>query len=256
MKHFIIILVFFTITINAKSQHEGIIYTNYDPDWCLESKQYQPADSIKLDLDKDGVTDFAISMYYFREIQVMQIPLEGLEYRTMISDDETDTLVSSAPMGWESRPDFNKATKMYGVKKTVNDTTIYYGWFNEVFHDSTVYGTNPIIKEWICVHDMAFCTIPNYPLRWGQTNLDDGVSESNSNGFVMLQPNPTTGLFTITGEGLKQIEIYDALGQEIASVKAKGDQTIIDLTSQPAGVYLVSVTDTEGRRCVKKVVKE
>lgn len=130
------------------------------------------------------------------------------------------------------------------------DGEYYYGWFRT--YDDYV----PGVKNDFCIDKIAYCTIPDYPLQWGQTDFYDDVEETAPNGFATVQPNPTTGLFTITGESLKQIEVYDALGREIASVKANRDHTTIDLTGQPAGVYLVSVTDTEGRRCVKKVVKD
>ena len=245
------------IAVCVKAQNNGIVYTQFNPNWCLESVQYQPANSIHLDLDGDGLIDFAISMHYHRYIVISQIPFNGLEYRTKLDYDETDTLVSTAPIGWETRPvaSTSNATHMVGIRKIVNDTTIYYGWFNEMFSDSTVYGSNPVIKEWLCVSDMAFCTIPNYPLKWGQTSLM-GVDESGTVGFAGVVPNPTTGIFTVTGENLNQIEVIDLLGQRITSLTANNDQTTIDLSGQPAGIYLVNVIDLEGKHCVKKVVKQ
>ena len=83
-----------------------------------------------------------------------------------------------------------------------------------------------------------------------------GVNSIEENVLqISVQPNPTTGIFTITGENLKQIEVYDVLGQRITSLQANGDLTTIDLSSRQAGVYLVNITDPEGRRYVKRVVK-
>ena len=50
-------------------------------------------------------------------------------------------------------------------------------------------------------------------------------------------------------------EAFNALGQRIASVKGGGERLTIDLSGQPAGIYFVNVTDSVGRKCVKKVVK-
>lgn len=139
--------------------------------------------------------------------------------------------------------------KNYAVR-IKKEEKYYYGWFRS-YEDYV-----PNVKDNYCVDKTVFCTIPNYPLRWGQTDLYDDVEEASPNSFATVRPNPTTGLFAIMCEGLKQIEVHDALGREIASLKANGNQITIDLSSQPAGVYLVSVTDTEGRRCVKKVVRQ
>ena len=71
-----------------------------------------------------------------------------------------------------------------------------------------------------------------------------------------LYPNPATGFVTITGTNLKQAQIINTLGQCVATVKGEGEQLSVDISDLPAGVYFVNITDGEGRKCVKKVVKE
>ena len=71
-----------------------------------------------------------------------------------------------------------------------------------------------------------------------------------------IHPNPTTGQITITGKDLKLAEVFNALGQRVASAKGEGERMTIDISTLPAGVYMVNVTDKDGRKCVKKVVKE
>ena len=71
-----------------------------------------------------------------------------------------------------------------------------------------------------------------------------------------VYPNPTTGQVTITGKGLRQAEVVNTLGQRIITVTGEGDKLHIDMNGKPAGIYLVTVTDAEGRKCVKKVEKE
>ena len=102
---------------------------------------------------------------------------------------------------------------------------------------------------------MAFCTIPNYPLRWGQTSLT-GVEENHpSNAFATLHPNPTSGILTVTGENLRQADVLNALGQKVLGARGQGNELRIDMTALPAGIYFVTVTDEEGRKCVRKAVK-
>ena len=71
-----------------------------------------------------------------------------------------------------------------------------------------------------------------------------------------LYPNPTNGLVTITGKDLKHAEVFNTLGQQVATASGEGETLHIDIANLPAGVYFVNVTDGEGRKCVKKVVKE
>ena len=85
---------------------------------------------------------------------------------------------------------------------------------------------------------------------FGFNSIDESVLQ------ISVQPNPTIGVFTVAGENLKHIEVFDVLGQRVTALQAAGDRTAIDLSNQPVGIYFVSVTDTEGRKCVKKVVKQ
>lgn len=74
-------------------------------------------------------------------------------------------------------------------------------------------------------------------------------------GRVEIHPNPTDGQVDISGTDLKSAEVYNAIGQHVASAQADGGRLTVDLSGEPAGVYFVSVTDTEGRKSVRKVVK-
>ena len=82
-----------------------------------------------------------------------------------------------------------------------------------------------------------------------------GIDEQNSS-FAVVLPNPTSGQVTIMGEGLRQAEVFNLVGQRVLSVQGKGNELSIDMATLPAGIYFVTVTDEEGRKCVRKVVKE
>ena len=80
--------------------------------------------------------------------------------------------------------------------------------------------------------------------------------QSATQDFCILHPNPTTGKVTITGKDLKQAEVFNTLGQHVATAKGEGERMTVDISALPAGVYFVNVTDKDGRKCVRKVVKE
>ena len=65
-----------------------------------------------------------------------------------------------------------------------------------------------------------------------------------------------TGLVTITGQDLKSAEVFNTLGQQVVSTTGEGERLTVDLNGLPVGVYFVNITDEEGRKCVRKVVKE
>ena len=80
--------------------------------------------------------------------------------------------------------------------------------------------------------------------------------EENGRLVCDLYPNPTTGQVNITGQNLKTAEVINTLGQRVATAKGEGERIAVDISALPAGVYFVNVTDKDGRKCVRKVVKE
>ena len=91
----------------------------------------------------------------------------------------------------------------------------------------------------------------NFYLKSSFLDIQESYTVSPS-----LHPNPTTGLVVLTGEDLRQAEVVNMLGQKMLCVQGKGKELQIDMTALPAGIYFVAVTDKEGRKCVRKVVKE
>ena len=135
-----------------------------------------------------------------------------------------------------------------------------YGWLNTDHWWDTItesyYSYQTIFKIPLNVQilDFAYCTIPNYPLKFGQKS----VTELGENNELLtdIHPNPSDGLVTILGNNLKAAEVYNALGQWVATATGQGEQLTLSLEGLPTGIYFINVTDTEGRKCVKKVVKK
>lgn len=84
------------------------------------------------------------------------------------------------------------------------------------------------------------------------TPLVTAINPNNtqSNTFVVY-PNPVSGQFTVLGEGILAVEVKDVNGKTVVTSKTP----VVDLSSQPKGVYLISIM-TAKEIVVQKIMKE
>ena len=73
---------------------------------------------------------------------------------------------------------------------------------------------------------------------------------------MTVSPTLTEGEVTLSGVKLREVTVYNTLGQLVLTKKEDADTMTLDLTGQPSGCYFISVTDQNGQRCVKKIVKQ
>lgn len=78
-----------------------------------------------------------------------------------------------------------------------------------------------------------------------------GVDENLVNGFY-IYPNPANDKIYVSGEGVDVVEVYNSLGQIVATVKGT-ENTIVDAASFDNGVYFVKVRSLDGAVSTKKV---
>jgi hypothetical protein len=82
--------------------------------------------------------------------------------------------------------------------------------------------------------------------KWGTITGIDQLLESN---HEKLYPNPSNGLFTIALQEITnhtQIEVYNAIGQNIYQCKLNPTTTEVNLKSHPSGIYFYRITDESG----------
>ncbi|GGB71212.1 hypothetical protein GCM10007424_09040 [Flavobacterium suaedae] len=73
---------------------------------------------------------------------------------------------------------------------------------------------------------------------------------------VKLYPNPTADNVTISAKGMvKSVELYDVQGRLLQVNAINDTQAIINLSSQPSGLYFVKVITEEGS-VVEKLIKQ
>lgn len=251
----ILFVVALTITMTAGYAQQGeIIYLDFEPDTC---KYVTEIDSLEIDIDQDGQIDVRFSGYCQHGALLMTTHVsQGWEQCNPYPLE--NTLLNSDSLHWQSYWDdwFGSGTFMgrIGLRKVIGDQYCY-GWM-QVYCDTVPTHPYPgAVGRNTYVDRMAFCDIPNYPLVWGQTKIL-GFEETAQTSFATLHPNPTNSLVTITGENLRQAEVINTLGQRMLSVQGEGNELHIDMAAPPAGVYFVTITDEEGRKCVRKILKE
>jgi hypothetical protein len=76
-----------------------------------------------------------------------------------------------------------------------------------------------------------------------------GIEEHSGNN-MLIYPNPTNGAFVIEGAKGARMIITTIFGQEIRNEELLSDQSAMDLSNEPNGVYFIQV---EGRHVVKLV---
>jgi hypothetical protein len=82
--------------------------------------------------------------------------------------------------------------------------------------------------------------------------LPTAVNDPELARLYQVMPNPTSGIFRVSGENIKEIQVYSSAGTEIH----RGSSSRIDLGAQPDGIYLLIVTTTSGDKVTAKVLKK
>ena len=169
MKKLLIILtVLFMVTINLKAQEAPILYTDFEPDTCKLITANHESDFL-FDIDHDGIVDMTLFGYTQHGAVLVRINMSN-GYEICCSNE--NTVLSADTISWIGSDDLSNGfpldsyRKRFGFRKTVNEQ-YYYGWM-EIYWDGIFYSEGKMIY----VDRIAFCTIPDYPLRWGQTSLN------------------------------------------------------------------------------------
>ncbi|MCB0566808.1 MAG: T9SS type A sorting domain-containing protein, partial [Phaeodactylibacter sp.] len=92
------------------------------------------------------------------------------------------------------------------------------------------------------------------PLRLDSTSPTREVGLEQA---VRVFPNPAEEWLTIQAdaEGLKQLSLFNASGQQVAQRKWSGASTSLDVSALPAGLYFVKVATEGGMKGQKVVVR-
>jgi hypothetical protein len=111
-------------------------------------------------------------------------------------------------------------------------------------HTLTVEFTNP-----------TACTRTSDPYSTAITGIEPGELA----GSVRVYPNPTTGRINLHGihpQAVAQIKVYNAQGIVVQQATSLPTDGLLDLTSSPAGVYIVDVKLKDGSSVKTRVARQ
>lgn len=94
-------------------------------------------------------------------------------------------------------------------------------------------------------------------VRTYKISVRAGAESLASNKNISVYPNPTTGIVTIAGiqEG-NTIQVYNALGRNMMTVKAGSSKEVVSLNNLINGLYLINVTNNNQLISRFKVIKK
>lgn len=109
-------------------------------------------------------------------------------------------------------------------------------------------GTFPVINDHVYIDDLSFSGTV-------------GVSEVQENSNFSVFPNPSNGVFTFQniGKDVTNIDVFNLLGEKVFQSAnhylVNNNETAIDLSTKPKGIYFIQVTNGKSIT-TKKIVVE
>ena len=87
-------------------------------------------------------------------------------------------------------------------------------------------------------------------IHFGTLGVDDNQQE-----FVHVFPNPSKGIFNVEGNGIRKVEVVNALGQIVFSEEVRGNHVQINLKDSASGMYVLHVITDNGINTTQ-IIKE
>jgi hypothetical protein len=157
---------------------------------------------------------------------------------------------------WEKPEPFEGVSGYYLFRKFGEDGT--YERIKLLGANATNYTDNSAIQEgdyyyklYAYYGDLDCTSAPAY-YKWDQNQFylhapysSDGVNELES-GSVSIFPNPTTNRFTVEGQGLNHVTVFNTMGQKVFEMSCQGESVDINLNNVEAGVYVVRIATENG----------
>lgn len=94
------------------------------------------------------------------------------------------------------------------------------------------------------------CEAPSQTeMGYGYASIEESCTHAS------LSPNPVENQLTVKAEGLQHIIIYNVMGQQVASIPTRQDETVIEMSAYPKGLYTLQLVTRDGMVTRNVVVK-
>ncbi len=77
----------------------------------------------------------------------------------------------------------------------------------------------------------------------------ENIEETTYNVY----PNPVKDVLTVTGENMRQVNVYNSLGQLVKSINCNADEVKVNVNDMQNGMYIVNVINNNGEMTTSKV---
>ena len=243
MKRVLFTLITLTSFLTVSGQYDGyLIVKEYSPDnWHA---QYVQDGEAHVDMDDDGEYDFS---YYVRQ-DLYAAPVVWARF-------------GGCSHIYEGQPYYTYENTFFDIDQPFNDTSLRWEDSHEGRKIHSEVSPNGQYLDTL-VYKAGIRNGEEGEYYYGWIELYSVVGDDHETVYFNLARtcfctiHPTNGQVTITGQDLRSAEVFNTLGQCVATVKGEDEQMTVDISNLPAGVYFVNITDGEGRKCVRKVVKE
>lgn len=116
---------------------------------------------------------------------------------------------------------YNEFQKILATVDDLEHTCVYMVKAYAIVNGETFYGPEATFQTW----------------TWGVNELETSVK---------LYPNPTSGVLNIEGEGMSNIEVYNAVGQRVMMQEANDSSVQIHTEALNNGVYFIRIHANDG----------
>jgi hypothetical protein len=179
-------------------------------------------------------------------------------YTLTVTGSNTCTAVSAPQTVVINSLPTNSITRSGFTLSSSNTSGTLYQWYegstpingaNSANYTATANGNYKVV-----ITNAAGCTSTSNVIAI--TNV--GIADIQANATVKLYPNPNIGTFTIETNGRQgdKIEVYSITGKLVFKGIVSSDKTNLDLRTEAAGFYTVTVKGTAAENTVRFVIEK
>ena len=258
MKRILLLLLVLSTSFDLTAQNNEILYLDFNPD----STVYYPIEKLYIDFDQDGESD----AYLYTHVTSggWWFDCYSLSDWELCCCKDTVAPIQEFDDNWGVG--FNllppEQYERFAVRRLTNNG-YYYGWMEVSYgvywwedknrdHESGWHS-----KGYLVLDKQCYCSIPDYPLRWGQTSLNSAIGENGEpTDIATVQPNPGNGQVRIEAPTEDcVVRFYDLNGRLILA-KPFDFATDVDTDHWTPGLYLWEIWNGTQHQASGKWVKE